>query len=283
MPLGITIKDVKITGTAGTQTMACGAPPPPPPPTDAGTPLPPNMLAPLEDVTAAVWEPAVFSDPTDLNVEGDGTNATGVAYLRFPGFSGTVTRAVLRLHTQTYASAAGSSGRVCAVADGTWDENTMTWASKPAIGSCTGAPISVTPDMDFDFDVTPLFAGGAPASLAVVSTDPDGSHFMSKEGGGTALGPKLMLELIAVMDAGTPPPPEMDAGVPPQPDAGTTPDAGTPSTGHDGGSPDGGPGSTHTMEMGSCGCSAGGPGVLLLLLLSAYPGRRRRVLRHRGR
>jgi hypothetical protein len=274
MPIGITIKDVKITGTAGTRTMVCGAPPPPPPPpADAGTPLPPNTLTPLADVTAASWLPGVFDDPTDLNVEGDGSAPTGVVYLRFPGFSGTVTRAVLRLHTQTYASAAGSSGVLCAVADSTWSETAMTWVTRPPAGLCTGAPISVTPDHDFDFDVTPLFAAGPVGSIALVSTDSDGAHFMSKEGGGAANGPKLMLELVQLADAGVPPPVPADAGVA-EPDAGAPApaDAGTVSA-HDGGAVDAGSVGTHTMEMGSCGCHAG-PGSLVMLLLLLVRRRR---------
>src|SRR4051812_45460800 len=67
MPIGITFKDVLITGTSGTRTLACGVTPPPVV-VDAGVGV--QQVPVQADVTAASWEAGVFPDVYDLNVEG---------------------------------------------------------------------------------------------------------------------------------------------------------------------------------------------------------------------
>jgi hypothetical protein len=74
-----------------------------------------GAIAAVADGTAAMWETGVFPDATDLNVEGDGTSSSGVAYLRFVVPRGEVRSATLTLNTATTASAGGSSGRICRV------------------------------------------------------------------------------------------------------------------------------------------------------------------------
>src|SRR5207248_1447389 len=138
-----TFKDVHVSGTPGTPTRFCGQPPDQPdaslpapdagpPAPDAGPPGPVTELAVLQDVTAASWEPGVFPDPGDLNAEAaaDGTSSA-VVYLEFPAPPRAARRAELRLHTQSNASAAGGSGRVCQVTAGGWSESTLTWAARP--------------------------------------------------------------------------------------------------------------------------------------------------------
>ena len=143
MPLGITIKDVLISGTPGEMTPVCtpavpeaGAPDVSP--SDAG--VMPGEYAVLADVTAASWESGVYPDVADLNAEGDASgNPTGVVYLRFPAVAGLIDSAVLQLHTADSSSAAGDSGTPCLVKDDTWQETTMTWATRPAVEStCAG-------------------------------------------------------------------------------------------------------------------------------------------------
>jgi hypothetical protein len=200
MPSGLTFKDVLVTGTPGTMTPVCGTTLP-----DAGPPTggagsaeagpSSSTHAVLADVTAATWEPTtVYSDVNDLNVEGDGANPTALVYLRFPATTGAITNARLRVRASADGSAAGGSGIICAVDDDTWDENTMTWATRPAVStSCAGTLMSVDPDTELEWDVTALVASGKIVNLAIVSTDTNGAHFLSKEAGGPEQGPRLIV------------------------------------------------------------------------------------------
>ncbi|MBI5502553.1 MAG: DNRLRE domain-containing protein [Deltaproteobacteria bacterium] len=263
MPLGITIRDVLIQGEPGSRTPACGA--------DAGADADAggDVIEPsdgdagggefsvLADVTAASWEAGVFPDVTDLNIEADETGGpVAVVYLRFPAVSGTVSRAVLRLHTRPESSAAGGGGRVCAVADDAWDETTMTWAARPAVGvACTAAVGSVDPDEEVAWDVTALVAAGGRVNLALVSGDLDGAHYRSKEAGEPALAPRLFVESTPGVDGGDGTSDE-DAGSEADggdaseggPDLGTDADAGRDAA-RDAAAP--------VEEAGGCGCRAG--------------------------
>ncbi len=229
MPKGLTFKNLKVTGTAGTMTKTCGAPvvPDAGPTVDTGAPdaSTSSELDVLQDVTVDGNISGVSPDVNDL--------ATGVSneaiLLMFPAVSGTVKRAILRMHTTSSPSAAGGSGGVHAVSDTSWSETTVTWATKPAWGATKiGPERSVDPDQDVEWDVTSLVAGGTRA-FAIVSTDSNGSHYLSKEAD-KARAPKLRLEL-------GPPSTTPDASVPDdasRQDA-STPDAGAPSDGSAGG------------------------------------------------
>jgi MYXO-CTERM domain-containing protein len=219
----------------------------------------------------------VYPDVGDLHVEGDGSGGpSGVAYLRFPAITGTVDQAILRLRTSDNPSAGGGSGIVCVVADATWSEDTMTWMSRPAVGACTGTPTSVGGDTEVQWDVTPLYKAGSVPSLAIVSIDGDGAHYLSKESGGALRGPRLELQLSSA-------PPGSDAGstiTPMDASGGARVDGGA------GSNPDsGGKGSVE----GGCTCQAGRGGgshhgimALGLLLLVAGLARSRNRPRHRA-
>ncbi|MEW5737882.1 MAG: DNRLRE domain-containing protein [Myxococcota bacterium] len=295
MPLGIVLRDVLITGTPGVRTPVCGgagggagggggA-------TGGGTGGGGmtgggaggggggSSDAVLADVTAASWEPGVFPDVGDLNIEGDAAGSpAAVVYLRFPPPGGAVRRAVLTLHTQSGSSAAGGSGRPCAVADATWSEDTMTWATRPAVGACTGAALGVDPDQEVSWDVTPLFQAGPVGSLAIVSGDTNGAHYLSKESGG-ALAPRLRVELVpgpgdggTLADAGAP---ELDGGA--GGGAGAGGGSGGGATGGGGGSTGGGGGAS--VNGTGCGCSGASDGALVVLLLAWVCTRRGRRFR----
>ena len=194
MPAGLTFANLQVEGTPGAQTPACGAPVVDggTPPVDAGGSS--GELSVLQDVTAASWESGVFSVVDDLNVEGSASgDPAAVVYLRFPPPNGVVEKAILRVRAQAYSSAAGGSGVVCRVDDDSWQETTLTWANRPPVSStCAGASVGVDPDTDVEWDVTPLVTGGGNVNLALVSADPDGSHFLSKEAG-AAGGPTLFV------------------------------------------------------------------------------------------
>jgi hypothetical protein len=310
MPQGITIKDVLIEGTPGGMTPICGTTVP-----DAGTGGSAGAggslqdaggteeeHGALQDVTAAVWESAVFPDVNDLNVEGDASGQpAGVVYLRFPPVGGTVQQALLRLRAAASSSASGGSGTVCSVADDTWQETTLTWASRPAVStSCAGSVVAVDPDAEIEWDVTPLVAPGGNVNLAIVSADPDGAHYLSKEAD-SANGPRLfVVTQAAAPDAGG-----GSAGGGASGGSGTAASggsAGAPAAGGSGTAASGGSGTAASGGLAAddrgstsgddpgCGCRAAGAraaqgsslATALVVLLSTCrrarrrPGRRRR-------
>jgi hypothetical protein len=219
-----------------------------------------GAIAAVADGTAAMWETGVFPDATDLNVEGDGTSSSGVAYLRFVVPRGEVRSATLTLNTATTASAGGSSGRICRV-EGSWDEASLTWTTRPTVSTtCAGAPRTVGMGEAVSWDVTPLLSSlgssGGEVSLAVVSTDGDGVHYLSREAGGCTLGPRLALDLS------------------PSPDGGSVEDAGAAI---DAAAMDGG---MRRGVAGGCGCRAarvesGAPALFFALVLGLAARRSR--------
>lgn len=263
MPIGAVFSDLVIDGMRGPLATCPGS-------TDAGPgvdggPLPDaggcNGDAALADATAASWEPGVYPDATDLNVEGNGTAPTGVVYLRMPAVPSAFRRATLTLHTAVGGSSGGGSGIVCRV-DGAWDEASLTWASRPSVSTdCVGTARTVGANEEVAFDITPLVTAGAAISLAVVSTDTDGVHYVSREAGGCISGPRLTYVLSEGDAAGT------DAG---SRDAAVSSDGGA--------AMDGGLG---PRGSGGCACSAGRGGaslggILLGLLAAALVARRAR-------
>lgn len=266
MPIGATFSDLVVDGEMGALATCPGG-------VDAGGPVDVGPLPDagscggatlaIADQTAASWEPGVFPDPSDLNIEGDGAAPQAIAYVRFPAVAGPVSSATLSIDVSTVASAGGGSGVVCRV-EGSWDEASLTWASRPTPSTtCVGAARPVAAGETVTFDVGSLITPGTAVSLAIVSTDTDGTHYLSREAGGCA-GPRLSYVLAPGTDA-------------PGQDVGTSIDGGN--TGMDAGSFDGGrDGGLATRGTATCGChmSRGGPGWLTLLLVVAAQVLRRR-------
>jgi MYXO-CTERM domain-containing protein len=253
MPKGLTFKDVKVSGTPGSRTPICGSTA-----VDAGTTdtgVVPDAststteLTALQDVTGASWEPAVFSDVNDLNVEASASVPTAIVYLKFPPISPPPKRVVLKLRTGTSSSAAGGSGEPCLVSDDGWSETTLTWASKPPTGACAGGARSIDSDVDVEWDVTSLLVAPSSANrnLAIVSKDSNGAHYLSKEAS-AAKGPRLLV---------VPGDPGADAGATdsgPKTDAGS--DASSADAGVDARTGDAKPSDDldHGDVNGGCGC-----------------------------
>lgn len=142
-------------------------------------------LIPTDDVGAAEGDDgAVYGDINDLPLQG----STELAYLLYDlsGMSGTVTRATLTLHAQSDSHAEGDGGSVYAVADTSWSESTLTWASRPALGAQVGSFGAVHPNDAVVVDVTSAVRAGGRVALAVANGGDNGAHFWSKEGGAAA-------------------------------------------------------------------------------------------------
>jgi len=272
MPMGATFSDLVVDGIMGSVAICPGMSDAGPAP-DAG-PLPDagacgTTVAATADATAASFTSGVFPDPTDLNVEGDGTAPQAVVYVRFPPVTGPVSRATLTLDTSSGASSGGGSGQVCRVEAGAWDEATLTWATRPTVGMvCSGGARTVSPSSSVTWDVTSLVAPGGDVELAIVSTDADGAHYLSREAGGCASGPRLALEYAAGVDGGAI---DLDAAV------SATDDGGSGAVDARGATIDAG---SRGIASG-CGCRVGGSqwsrtGGLALVALVALALRRRR-------
>ena len=84
---------------------------------------------------------ANFGSATTLN------NISGTpearAYLKFnvSGVSGTITKATLRVFTQ---SSSGSGYELHAVADNNWTESGLTYANRPVVGALIGSAVNIT-------------------------------------------------------------------------------------------------------------------------------------------
>jgi len=209
MPVGLTFRNLKVSGTVGTMTPKCGSTVMPDTgvvedtaPIDSGA-TGTSTLDVLQDVTAFSGISGVHPDVNDLAVSG---GPTEVVYLRFPAPSGVVKRATLRLNTTSSPSAEGGSGAIHAVTDGSWSETTLTWATKPAWDSVGhGSPRMVAPNEVVEWDVTALVAKGT-VNFAIVSSVDNAAHYLSKEAD-AAKGPKLVVETTAATgDAGVDPP-----------------------------------------------------------------------------
>jgi hypothetical protein len=131
-------------------------------------------------------------------LEVDGSPQTE-AYLRFrlAGLSGRVVSAKLRL----FSTNPTSQGPALYSAAASWDERTVTWASRPARqGSAVATLGAVALNEWVELDVTPLVTGNGVLSVALVARATDGVDFSSRE----AVGQKP--ELVVTL-AGTEPPP----------------------------------------------------------------------------
>ncbi len=109
-----------------------------------------------------------------LRVEG---SPVRIAYLRFD--TGDATSAQIEIPS-TEESDDGI--HVHAVADDAWQERAVTWNSRPAVGDEIGWTGPTMPGRTYRVDVSALIGSG-PVSLALVSADPSGFVFGTRESG----------------------------------------------------------------------------------------------------
>lgn len=154
----------------------------------------PSTLTPMEDVGAASWAAGVYPDEVDLPADG----AEELSYLQFDtsGLSGRVVSATLRLTGRDADSAEGDGGTVWAVSDTAWSEDSLTWATRPALGTSLGAFGAVGRGESVEIDVSAGVRLGARVAFAVTGTG-NGVHFASKEDGAAAV-----LTVVTEPDAG---------------------------------------------------------------------------------
>jgi hypothetical protein len=113
------------------------------------------------------------------------------SYLRFDvqGLTGAVTRATLRIFTNSSSSA---GYEVRSVTDNTWNELTLNYNNAPAMEGVTAASGPFGAGMWITVDITPLISGNGTFNLALTTTGSTAFSLASRESGGNA--PQLIVE-----------------------------------------------------------------------------------------
>lgn len=132
------------------------------------------------------------------------------AFLRFDvaGLTAAPTGARLRLWVTDKSS---NGPEVHAVA-GAWDESTLTYDNRPAVGSAVIADVgSVTAGRWLEYNVGALVTGNGVVDLALVGDSRDGTDFASREDADPTHRPQLLVDADGI-DEPPPPPPPPDSG-----------------------------------------------------------------------
>ena len=148
-------------------------------------------LAPEADATVDANAP-VQNRGTNPVLEVDGkSGSSGLpvkAFLRFsvPQLSGAVSSATLRL----YVVNGSLAGPALHATSSAWDELSLTWDTRPAMGAMLGDAGTVALGTWLEYDVTATVAGGGVYAFGLSQSGPDGTDFSSREG---AYPPELVI------------------------------------------------------------------------------------------
>jgi hypothetical protein len=124
-------------------------------------------------------------------------SATAVSYLRFPAPAGTVAKATLRLFSR---SSGATRSKVFSTSAG-WDERTLTWANRPALGAQVSTTGTLTAGQWTEADVTGAVQAGA-TSFGLTTTATATRYFDSRE---AANPPQLVIEYTSGSPTSAPP------------------------------------------------------------------------------
>lgn len=158
-----------------------------------------SVFPPVADATAGSDQPEVnFGAATRLVAD---KSPVTQSFLRFEvvGLVGEPTGAVLRLWVTDKSASAPEVRPVTSP----WEEATVTWATRPSVGSAVDDTGSVSAGRFVEYDVSDLVTGDGPVDLALVADSTDGTDFASREDGVAAKRPQLVVET----DDPEPPPP----------------------------------------------------------------------------
>jgi len=130
-----------------------------------------------------------YGDLTELHVDASPIRR---AYLRFnvQGLSGAITRATLRLFSQTSSSL---GYEVRPVSDNTWNELTITYNTAPAFGNVAGTSGPLATGAWSTVNVTSLVSGNGLISLVLTTSDTNTLILASREAGTNA--PQLVVQV----------------------------------------------------------------------------------------
>jgi hypothetical protein len=112
------------------------------------------------------------------------------SYLRFnvQGLSGPVTKATLRLYTQSVSNVGYN---VYFSPDTGWGETTINYTNAPALGGLAGSVDAFSTNIWTTVDITPFITGNGTLNLAITGKNDSSVNFVSREGGANA--PQLVI------------------------------------------------------------------------------------------
>lgn len=141
-----------------------------------------------------------FGDTVELPADADPQRQS---FLRFSvtGLSGTVTKAVLRLHVRDQPWASSASGGSVGRAASGWTETSLTWPSRPAVGAPLATAGAVVRNTWVELDITAAVTGNGSVDLGLTSANTDGAAYDSREAG--AFGPQLVVTTADAAPGGT--------------------------------------------------------------------------------
>jgi acid phosphatase len=157
--------------------------------------LPPGapVQSPSPSTGVASADSYVASNATSANYGTAGTiqqnatsSATAVSYLRFPAPAGSVARATLRL----FSRSSGITRSKVFSTSASWDERTLSWANRPALGAQVSTTGTLTAGQWTEADVTAAVQAGT-TSFGLTTTATATRYFDSRE---AANPPQLVIE-----------------------------------------------------------------------------------------
>lgn len=164
-------------------------------PTPAPTPTPPvsGILTffPIADAHVLAGNPTInYGSLGTLEVDGSPLkkillkfNVSGIG-------TSAITSAKLRLYD---VDASNFGGNFHGIADTSWIESMVTWNTAPAFNPLVVASLgSVSPNIWYEVDVTPLIIGDGIVSIGIDSSSTNGADYSSKEG---TFAPQLVISL----------------------------------------------------------------------------------------
>jgi hypothetical protein len=171
-----------------------------PTPSDTPTPTPTFTATPTLAVTTSTFNPVADAY---VNEGSAGSNYGALttlradaspivrSYLRFDvqGLSGTVTRATLRIFTN---SASSTGYEVRSVADNSWAEGAINYSNAPAFDGVTGTSGAFGTAAWTAVDITLLITGNGTYNIALTTTNNTAFSLASRESGANA--PQLIIE-----------------------------------------------------------------------------------------
>ena len=172
------------------------------------------VSAPAGALTTTVFTPvadaSIRSDRPTTNFGssdrlGADTSPKTKSFLRFDvaGLLSAPMGASLRLWVTDKSS---NGPEVRAVSAG-WDESSLTYNTRPAVGSKVDDVGKVTAGRWLEYDVAPLVTGNGLVDLALIGDSSDGTDFASREDADPAHRPQLVVEADDIEPPPPPPPP----------------------------------------------------------------------------
>ncbi|MFI6131764.1 DNRLRE domain-containing protein [Micromonospora sp. NPDC051141] len=122
-----------------------------------------------------------YNDRGQLVVAGDPDRITYLAFV-VTGLTEPVLHATLRMETLNTSYAGSTNGGQVFPSGSAWSESTLTYATRPAPIGPPLAPVErVRPNFIQDIDVTDLVQGNGVISFGILSDNPDGVYYQSRE------------------------------------------------------------------------------------------------------